>query len=286
MLLAGTWRGWMNEMRRRLISLAALIGLMGASTAQAGQAVDLELMLAVDASTSVDDEEFKLQTRGLSEAFRDPAVHAAIRAAGDNGIAVAVMQWSEFVNQTITRNWTVIRDEAGALALADDIDAVGRMISGGGTAIYGAINSSLHALNGNGFDGRRRVIDISGDGRSDLLIPTLTARDRAVAQGITINGLAVLNNEPTLDEYYRDKVIGGAGAFVITAADYQAFATAILTKLIREIAAAPIAAVPAPTPRPLRRPAHAVNSSPYPPGLRNSKENRSVLPLTVLRPTS
>lgn len=226
--------------------LPALIVLVSLATmpARAGQPVDLELMLAVDASGSVDDGEFELQMRGLSEAFRDPAVHAAIRDSGDDGVAVALMQWSDGVRQEMPVDWALLRDAESAIAFADRIAATGRQIPGGGTGIYGAVNFSIHALERNGFDGRRRVIDISGDGRSDLIVPTVAARDRAVAKGISVNGLAILNDYPTLDRYYRRNVIGGIGAFVMTAADYQSFTVAIIAKLIREITGAPVAKGP------------------------------------------
>ncbi len=118
----------------------------------------------------------------------------------------------------------------------------GRAIPGGGTAIYGVINFALHEFDANGYDGRRRVIDVSGDGRSDLLVPTTAARDRALARGVTINGLVILNDEPHLDRYYRANVIGGADAFVLKVENFKDFAAAIVTKLIREIAHSPTVA--------------------------------------------
>ena len=226
--------------------LSALVVLVSLLTvpARAGQTVDLELMLAVDASSSVDAGEFELQMRGLSEAFRDPAVQTAIHDTGDNGVAVALMQWSDGVRQEMPVEWTLLRDPASTTAFSERIAAAGRAIPGGGTAIYGAVNFAIDELGRNGFDGRRRVIDVSGDGRSDVLVPTLAARNRAVASGISINGLAILNDFPTLDSYYRRNVIGGAGAFVMTAIDYQSFAAAIIAKLIREITQAPVAKGP------------------------------------------
>ena len=228
-------------MQRFLPALIVLVSLQTAP-ASAGQPVDLELMLAVDVSSSVDDGEFELQMRGLSEAFRHPAVQTAIRDAGDNGVAVALMQWSDGPLQIMPVDWTLLRDSVSATACADRIAATGREIPGGGTDIYGAVNFSIHELDRNGFDGRRRVIDISGDGRSDLIVPTAAARDRAVAHGISVNGLAILNDYPTLDRYYRRYVIGGTGAFVMTATDYQTFAAAIIAKLIREITHSPAVA--------------------------------------------
>jgi len=160
---------------------------------------------------------------------------------------VTLIQWSDFVRHRKAVDWTLVRDGAGAAALADDIAAAGRVIAGGGTAIYGVINFALHELDTNGYDGRRRVIDVSGDGRSDLLVPTTAARDRAVARGVAINGLVILDDEPQLDRYYRANVIGGAQAFVLAIDDFEDFAAAIVTKLIREIAySPPVSSVPLP----------------------------------------
>jgi hypothetical protein len=231
-------------MQRFLPALMVLVLLLTVP-ASAGQPVDLELMLAVDVSSSVDDGEFELQMRGLAEAFRHPGVQTAIQQAGDNGVAVALMQWSDGVRQEMPVEWTLLRDSASAAAFADRIAATGREIPGGGTAIYGAVNFSIQELDRNGFDGRRRVIDISGDGHSDIL-PTAAARDRAVANGISVNGLAILNDYPTLDRYYRIYVIGGTGAFVMTATDYRTFAAAIIAKLTREITQTPVARSPSP----------------------------------------
>ena len=241
-----------RALRATGVAVAALVGpvLVGAvlvDAALAGAPVNLELVLAVDVSSSVDDGEFELQMQGIAAAFRHPGVQAAIHATGDRGIAVALVQWSEFVHQRKIIDWTVVRSAADAAALAEDIATAGRAIPGGGTAIYGAINFALHEFDTNGYDGRRQVIDVSGDGRSDLLVATMAARDRAVARGVAINGLVILNNEPHLDRYYRANVIGGVEAFVLTVDDFEAFAAAMVTKLIREIAYAPaVSFLPAP----------------------------------------
>ena len=236
------WRIRAGAMRAAVVSVAMLAT---AAPVPAGTPVELELVLAVDVSSSVDDGEFELQMQGIAAAFRHPGVQAAIQAAGNRGIAVALIQWSDFVHQRRTVDWTLVHDAADAAALATDIAATGRAISGGGTAIYGVINFALHEFDTNGYDGRRRVIDVSGDGRSDLLVPTTAARDRAVARGVGINGLVILNDDPDLNRYYRTNVIGGSQAFVIAVEGFDAFAAAMVIKLIREIEYAPaVSSVP------------------------------------------
>jgi hypothetical protein len=214
------------------------------SSARAEIPVDLELLLAVDVSSSVDADEYELQMRGLANAFLHPDVHAAIQAAGDHGVAIALMLWSDYAWQILSVPWTLVRGSDDAARLAARIGATGRLISGGGTAISSAISVGMEELNRNAFDGTRRVIDVSGDGPSTFTAATEAARDAAIAHGIVINGLPILTDDPELEGYYRDKVIGGTGAFVLAAADYNAFATAIVAKLVREIARAPLSGVP------------------------------------------
>jgi hypothetical protein len=129
-------------------------------------------------------------------------------------------------------------------AFAAEIDNTPRYLIGGGTAIGGAVLYSMHQLQINDFDGRRKVIDVSGDGRTNQGSSPNRARDLAVAAGITINGLAILNEDVLVDLHYEANVIGGTGAFVMRADDYQDFADAILEKLVKEISGVPIAARP------------------------------------------
>lgn len=205
--------------------------------------VDLELVLAVDASASVSGEEFDLQVRGLAEAFRHRSVGQAIRAAGDLGLAVALVQWAGDQQQVLAIDWMTVRDESTASRFAKEVEHVIRSIAGN-TAIGSALEFAIGQLEGNGFAGRRRVIDVSGDGRNNSGSAAWLARDLAVARGITVNGLAILNEDPMLDRYYVTNVIGGPGAFVMTANDYDAYRLAIVAKLIKEIAGAPTAARP------------------------------------------
>lgn len=224
--------------------LSLLLCLSCFPTAASAQAVDLELVLAVDASSSVSSEEFDLQMHGLAEAFRDPRVAAAIQAGGDLGIAVAMVQWADNRRQFLAIDWTAIGDSATAEGFAEVIDRTPRFVVGGGTAIGGAIQFSVRELQRNSFEGRRQVIDLSGDGRANQGAQPADVRDRAVAAGVTINGLAILNEDPNIDTYYLYHVIGGTGAFVVTATSYEDFAAAMLEKLIREIAGVPVAGLP------------------------------------------
>jgi hypothetical protein len=226
-------------------AVLVILGAVGEGRGQGAAPVDLELVLAVDASSSVSASEFNLQMHGLAEAFRHPAVQGAIRGLGDLGIAVAMVQWSDNRKQTVAIEWTVVRDEAEAVAFAGKIDNTPRYLIGGGTAIGGALIFATHQLQVNRFEGRRKVIDLSGDGRTNQGSSPAKARDEAVALGITVNGLAILNEDQLVDRHYANHVIGGTGAFVMRANDYENFADAILEKLIKEIGGAPIARLPA-----------------------------------------
>ncbi len=236
-----------NSAARTFVLAVALTS--GAATAAAQEPaserqVDLELVLAVDVSSSVSAEEFELQIRGLAEAFGDSRVVQAIRTSGDLGVAVALVQWSGDRKQVLAIDWTLVRDQESALVFSHALADTPRFLVGGGTAIGAALEYAIAQIEGNGFVGRRKVIDVSGDGRANQGVHPIPLRDAAVALGITINGLAILNEDRTVDGYYLANVIGGTGAFVMTANDYQAYAQAILTKLIKEIAGAPIAARP------------------------------------------
>ena len=214
------------------------------SSVGADQTVSLDLVLAIDASGTVDSGEFDLQTRGLAEAFRHPDVIAAIERTGARGIAVAVVQWSGRGQQVVSVDWTPVADEASSKALAMRIEAAGRRLIGGTTVIGTALLFSAGLLARSPFQGRRKVIDLSGDGKTNYGPLPDYARDQALAAGITINGLAILNEEADLAEYYQDHVVGGLGSFLMTARDYGDFATAIRSKLIREILGAHVAARP------------------------------------------
>ncbi len=197
--------------------------------------VDLALVLALDSSASVDAEEFALQRGGLAAAFRDREVVEAIAAGPLRRIAVTVMEWAGAVQQVVSVEWVVVADSTGAWELADRIDALDRAIPTGATSIAGALIFGNALLRTAPFDATRRVIDLSGDGRNNQGQNVEDVRRLVVAHGVTINGLAILNEHPTLNHYFQDRVIGGPGAFVEIAEDYSAYVGAIRRKLIREI---------------------------------------------------
>jgi len=225
-------------MKLRLAALAAtLFFLCGVARAQAPAApVDLLLVLAVDASGSVNQTRFELQRHGYAEAFRNPRVLQAIQAGARRAIAVAMVQWTGPTLHIPVIEWTRIADKTSAEALADAIDAAPRRLFGGGTSLSGAIDYSMTMLAASPFPATRRVIDVSGDGSNNVgRLPSL-ARDEAVKAGVVINGLPITWIEPGLDLYYRQNVIGGPGAFVVAIDSYDNFADAILNKLVTEIA--------------------------------------------------
>ncbi len=200
--------------------------------------VALALVLAVDASGSVSDDRFELQKQGYASAFRNRQVLNSIRSLTTQSIAVTMMQWTGPELHVQTVEWRVAKDEVSVSALADAIEASKRQLFGGGTSISGAIDYSRVLLASSPFLGIRRVTDISGDGANNRGRTVTLARDEAVRDGISINGLPILALEPDLDRYYYDNVIGGPGAFMVPAKNYDTFAEAILKKLITEIAGA------------------------------------------------
>ncbi len=255
-LIGERWLGTVNRPWPRVGLAKAVRTAFGASVLVAlisicpptvkAEPVDLELVLAVDTSVSVDAEEYKLQVEGLAHAFRHPSVIAAIEAAGDLGIAVALVQWANPGQQALMIDWTKLSGASDALRLSQRIAAMPRRFVGRGTAISAALRYCSGLFFNNQYEGRRRVIDLSGDGSDNRGPMPGPIRDLTAAAGITINGLAIHNEEPNLSYYYRWFVIGGTGAFVVDAADYSDFARAIIQKLVREIAGAPLALGPLP----------------------------------------
>ena len=225
-------------MRRLALAVAALLLASGgvARTQPAAKPVDLALVLAVDASGSVNAERFELQKHGYAAAFRNPRVIDAIAAGAQHAIAVSMVQWTGPSLHVQVVGWTLVSDRPSAEALANAIDAVPRRLFGGGTSLSGAIDEGAALLAASPYRAARRVIDVSGDGSNNRGRPAEDARDDAVRVGIVINGLPIAWIEPDLVAYYRANVIGGPGAFVIGIESYDNFADAILNKLVTEIA--------------------------------------------------
>ena len=224
---ASTWR---------ILGGALALTLATAMPAAAQTGVDLQLVLAVDASGSVDQYRFELQKRGYVAAFRHVRVLQAIRSGANQAIAVTMLQWTGPMMQVHVVGWSRVGDEESAGAFAAAIERAPRQLFGGGTSISGAIDYSRLILLQSPFTASRRVIDISGDGAINIGRPVTFARDEAVRDGITINGLPFLSVEPDLDTYYFENVIGGPGAVMVPADSYESFSEAILKKLIIEIA--------------------------------------------------
>lgn len=222
--------------QKAVIGPAVLATAAFAGKARADGAVDLQLVLAVDASGSVNQVRFELQKQGYVAAFRNERVVKAIQSGAAGAIAVTMVQWTGPWLQALAVPWSLVKDRASADAFAAVVEASPRRLFGGGTSISGAIDHGATLFASCPFTGGRKVIDVSGDGANNRGRPSSDARDQAVADGITINGLPILEIEPFLDQHYRSEVIGGVNAFLVVAATFAEFADAILKKLITEIA--------------------------------------------------
>ncbi len=201
----------------------------------AKEVVDLALVLAVDCSYSVDTLEYRLQMEGLAQAFQTPEVIDAIKNGPSGRVAVSVVQWSDSNNQVIAIPWTIISGEKSAAELSRRLAQTPRYTASGGTSITTMIRKAAAMLSRLPFFAERLVIDISADGRNNNGGDPRPVRDIVSASGITINGLAIINEVLTLDKYFESRIIGGPGSFVVVANDYKAYAIAIKRKLILEI---------------------------------------------------
>lgn len=222
-------------MRVHASVLTALIVFTLPAFAASQPEVDAALVLAVDSSTSVDRAEFALQMEGLTAAFRDPEVQAAITSGPHRAVAVTLMEWSDPSWQRVGIPWRILRSAEDARTLAEEIDTTPRLIDGGGTALGNALSVAVRLIQSAPVKAERKIIDISGDGAQNLGRALAPVRATALKAGITLNGLAIVNEEPDLEAYYREALIGGPGAFVLRAADYADFTQAIRQKLIREL---------------------------------------------------
>jgi hypothetical protein len=232
-------------MKRALVAVAFLVCLAAVGEARAAD-VQLEIILAADVSRSIDDAEFELQRKGYAAALTDPRVVKAIRGTAKGGIAICFIEWSGEEDQQVVIDWTEVRDEEDAGGLASAILNAPRSFMGR-TSISAAIDFAMAHFDKSKWHAERRVIDISGDGTSNSGRPVTEARDQALARGVTINGLAIINDKPNLGysahtnppgglpNYYRQNVIGGPDAFLIVIEDFHSFADAMANKLSKEI---------------------------------------------------
>jgi hypothetical protein len=202
----------------------------------AAQAAGLALVLAIDVSASVSADSYLLQRNGIARAFENPGLVSAISAM-PGGIEALVLEWSDPDRVEVTVGWNRITDADTAARFGAAVRATTRS-SNGLTAIGSALLAAAAEFDRLPEPAEQRVIDISGDGMANFGLPAKAARDRVVAAGVSINALAILTDEPWLEEYYRRDVIGGPGSFVVAARDFHSFAEAILRKLAQEITAA------------------------------------------------
>ena len=235
-------------MLHALRSLLVLLALFQAPPfAQADEPVDLLLVLASDVSRSVDHAKFKLQREGYAAAIADQRVLEAITAGRNKRIAVAFVEWSGVSSQKVVVDWTLIDGADAARKFGDQLVELPRSFAER-TSIGGGIDFSMSLLARAPYQAPRRTIDVSGDGTHNSGRDVTLARDEAVAAGVTINGLVILSDRPMawnpehtnppggLANYYRANVIGGPGAFVVIAENFDSFGQAIVKKLVAEIA--------------------------------------------------
>lgn len=226
--------------RRSLIRHAAATAaiLAGASLAPRdarAAALDLHLVLAVDSSSSVTMDEYYLQLEGYAHAFADPELWSTIAAGPARAIAVALFEWSGPEQQALNFPWRILDSAETLAAFAKELALAPRLVIGGETAIGDALLFALELLRTAPGHATRQVVDVSGDGSSNRGNPPERGRDALLAHGATINGLAVLDQDPDLAAHYTASVIGGPGHFLLAASDYADFQGVIRRKLLREI---------------------------------------------------
>jgi hypothetical protein len=236
----------MLRLIRCVLALAALV-VIGTAVVDAAEQVDLLLVLASDVSRSVDHPKFLLQREGYAAAVADPHVLDAIKSGPHQRIALCFVEWSGFGAQKLVIDWTMIDGAPAARKFGDQLIELPRSFADR-TSISGGIEFAVAQLEHAPFEASRRTIDVSGDGTNNAGRDVKLARDEALAKGIVINGLVILSDRPVpwnaehtnppggLDKYYQDNVVGGPGAFVLVAENFNSFGRAIIKKLIAEIA--------------------------------------------------
>jgi hypothetical protein len=214
---------------------------LASSPAWSDEKVDLELVLAVDISRSMDPEEFAVQRAGYVAALRHPDFINAVRAGLNGRIALTYFEWASEVHAASQVDWRIVEDAGSANAFADELErrAVNTFR---GTSVSAALRFAAQRFDANAYQAWRRVIDISGDGPNNIGPPVADARDAAIADGIIINGLPILIrpsfSNVDLDRYYAECVTGGPGSFVLPVKEAAEFTTAIRRKLILEVSGA------------------------------------------------
>jgi hypothetical protein len=238
----------------RLVALSLGVALalgLGPLDAQqkAPSRVDVALVLAADVSRSITTDEFQLQRQGYAKAIADPDVVRAIQAGTNGAIALTFVEWAGSDEQQVVVDWQIVHDPASAKAFTDTLLAAPRAFFGR-TSISAALDFAMARLKANGVKAERQVIDVSGDGTNNAGRSLDDARKEALATGVTINGLAIINNggagifgfsghtQPPggLPNWYRDNVTGGPGSFLLTVEDFESFGEAMTKKLLNEIA--------------------------------------------------
>jgi hypothetical protein len=238
----------MRSIRALLLLILGCAAALPA-VAPAAEQVDLLLVLAADVSRSVDNGKFQLQREGYAAAVSDPHVLDAIRSGRTGRIGLTFIEWSGIGSQRVVIDWTTIGDAESAKGFGDRLLEAPRSFADR-TSISGAIEFAMSQLAKAPYESQRRTIDVSGDGTNNSGRDVTLARDEALAQGITINGLVIFSETPLawnpdhtnppggLDNYYRNNVIGGPGAFVLVAQNFNSFGEAIIKKMIAEVAQA------------------------------------------------
>ena len=236
--IAKTRPAFAGSLAALLAALLAEAFLLSPALADEPGSVDLQLILAVDSSSSVDGHEYKLQLAGIATALRDPEVLSAIQSGPVGQIAVCLVRWSGPTERKIATPWHILHDANSVAAFAALVEALPRRL-GGGTGIGKAVTFAVDLFDKNGLESPRRVIDLSGDGAEtawrEWSVSPQQARAYALARGVTINGLAIMTDDPTLDRYYRAEVIAGPEAFVMSVESLADFPAVMRLKLLREI---------------------------------------------------
>lgn len=211
----------------------ALMTLWAHSPATAQTPVSIELVLAVDTSLSVNNEEYALQMRGIAKAFRAEDIIDLIGLY--DGVAVSLIQWGGWTSEKHTIPWQVLKSRESVLNFARQVEEIKRENVGYFTSIGTAVGAAIKSIVENEYAGKLRKIDVSGDGVNNAGPPPQTSGAIAKQLGISVNGLAIRTDLAILDRYYRENVIAGPGAFVVTAEDYTDFARAMHKKLKKEL---------------------------------------------------